>query len=348
MPAEAPAERRCAVLALTRDGGVLGQRLAELLGGDFFACKGRLKEVFARTWQAYPEIVCIMASGIVVRTLAPLLQDKYLDPAVVVCDQQGQFAISLISGHLGGANRLARRVAAAMGGQAVLTTASDVLGLTALDLWCRDLGLAVAEKAAFTRAMGKLVDLGSLTVWSEYPLPPLPPELQATTDREAADLCISSRTDGAAKTALLHPQSLVVGIGCNRGTPATAIAQAVAATLAHHQIAPQAIARLASINLKKDEQGLLEFACNQGLPLDFFTSEQLNQVEGVSVSPVVQRATGAKGVAEPAALLSAGAGSRLLVAKMKWTAVTTAVATRSDPLGKRKMDETGGCQGKEG
>jgi len=335
MAAEASKRGTCAVLALTQGGCDLGQRLAGALGGDFFACKGRLHEVFTQVWREYRQIVCIMATGIVVRTIAPLLEDKYRDPAIVVCDEQGRFAISLISGHLGGANSLAERVAAASGGRAVLTTASDVLGLTALDLWCRDLGLRVGDKSAFTSAMGRLVDQGSLAVWSGFPLPPLPPDLQLTADREAADLLITARIDDATGAALLHPPSLVFGIGCNRGTPATAIARAVAATCAQHQLAPEAIARLASIDLKQDEQGLLEFARRQDLDIDFFTSNQLNRVEGVGASPVVERATGAKAVAEPAALLSAGPGSTLLVGKMKWTDVTTAVAEMRDPLGRK-------------
>ena len=330
-----PKDRGCAVLALTQGGGDLGRRLAAALHGDFFPCKGRLAEVFSQTWQDYREIVCIMATGIVVRTIAPLLQDKYHDPAIVVCDEQGRFAVSLLSGHLGGANQLAQRVAAALDGQAVLTTASDVLGLTALDLWCRDLGLIIGDKDAFTRAMGRLVDQGSLPVWSGYPLPPLPPDLQAVATQEEADLIISARTEGPARSALLHPKALVIGIGCNRGTPKADIARAVAATCAQHQLAPEAIARLASIDLKQDEEGLLEFARSHALAIDFFTSDQLNQVEDVSTSQAVLKATGAKGVAEPAALLSAGPGSTLLVPKLKWTDVTTAVAEISDPLGKK-------------
>ncbi len=332
MQTEAQKKKGCAVLALTKGGYELGRRLAPLLEGDFFACKGRVAEVFAQAWQDYPQIVCIMASGIVVRTIAPLLQDKYRDPAIVVCDEQGRFAISLLSGHLGGANRLAHRVAAAVGGQAVLTTASDVLGRTALDLWCRELGLIPGDKAAFTRAMGRLVDCGSLKVWSAYPLPLLPPDLRAVEERDAADLIVDARTEATTGAVLLHPKSLVVGIGCNRGTPKADIAETVTATCAQHQLAPEAIARLASIDLKQDEAGLLEFARDQGLTIDFFSSEQLNQVAGVSTSAAVLKATGAKGVAEPAALLSAGAGSTLLVNKMKWTDVTTAVAEIADPL----------------
>lgn len=332
MPEGSGEQRRLAVLALSRGGCILGRQLADALGGDFFPCKGRLAPVMAEVWAGYRAIVCIMATGIVVRTIAPLLRDKYQDPAVVVCDEAGRFAVSLLSGHLGGANDLAHRVAAATGGQAVLTTASDVLGCTALDLWCREWGLTPASKEAMTRAMGKLVDRGSLTLWSRYPLPSLPADLVPVAEPAAADLVIDSRTDLGESGALLHPKALVVGIGCNRGTMASVIAQAVEATCRQHRLAPQAIARLASIDLKQDEMGLLAYAREYNLAITFFSKEQLNRVEGITASEAVLRATGAKGVAEPAALLDAGTGSTLLVPKIKWTDVTTAVAEIAQPF----------------
>jgi cobalt-precorrin 5A hydrolase len=327
------------VLALSRGGCALGRQLAEALSGDFFACQGRLAGTMARVWADYGEIVCIMAAGIVVRTVAPLLRDKYQDPAVVVCDELGRFAVSLLSGHLGGANDLARRVAELTGGQAVLTTASDVLGRTALDLWCRDLGLIPADKAALTRAMGLLVDRGGLTVWSRYPLPPLPADLHPAPVLAEADLMVDCRVGTGNRAALLLVRSLVVGIGCNRGTSTADIAHAVAGTLARHDLDGRAVAGLASIEVKRDEAGLLDFAARLGLPLVFFASDQLNQVEGVSISAAVLKATGAKGVAEPAALLAAGPGSLLVVAKEKWPDVTVAVAEKADPLAVAK-----GCQ----
>lgn len=324
---------RCAVLALSRGGGELGRRLAETLEGDFFACRGRLAETMAEVWGEYRAIVCIMATGIVVRAAAPLLRDKYQDPAVVVCDELGRFAISLLSGHLGGANDLARRVAALTGGQPVLTTASDVLGRTALDLWGRDLRLIAADTMAFTRAMGKMIDRGALTVWSRFPLPELPLDLQPAADRKAADLIVDSRAEAGERGVLLLPRSLTVGIGCNRGTPVETIARAVAETCERHCLDARCIACLASIEVKRDEVGLLEFAGRQGLAIEFYGSDQLNRVEGVSTSLVVLKATGAKGVAEPAALLAAGPGSVLLVPKEKWPDVTVAVAEMADPLG---------------
>lgn len=329
---DARSQARLAVLALSRGGSELGRRLAADLDGEFFACKGRLGTVMAEIWPEFSRIICIMATGIVVRTIAPLLHDKYSDPAIVVCDELGRFAISLISGHLGGANALARQVAAVTRGQAVLTTASDVLGKTALDLWCRDQGLVPVDREGLTRAMGKLVDRGSLRLWSRYPLGKLPEDLLPVGERKDADLIIDCRTDTNDRGTLAVPRALVVGIGCNRGTPAAVIARAVQQTCEQQHLHPMAIARLASIDLKQDEVGLLEYAAECGLHIDFYSKDQLNRVDNVGTSEAVLRATGAKGVAEPAALISAGVGARLLVPKMKWVDATTAVAEMADPL----------------
>jgi cobalt-precorrin 5A hydrolase len=249
---------------------------------------------------------------------------------VVVCDEKGRFAVYLLSGHLGGGNALAEQVAAVIGGQAVITTASDVLGKPALDLWVRDLKLCVVDKKGLTRAMGKLVNHGLLTLYSDYPLPGLPEDLRKQDQSETADLVVTVRTDLQTTGIVLYPQTLVAGIGCNRNTPAIEIEEALEQACAENNLSLQSIGSLASIDLKSDEPGLLEFARRRKLPLDFFNRDQLNGVDGVSTSAVVLRATGAKGVAEPAAVLGAG-GGRLLVEKMKWPNVTVAIAEMQDP-----------------
>lgn len=323
---------KIAILALSTGGMELGKRLAAQLPAQLHPCRGRVQERFASLWQSHDALICIMASGIVVRHIAPFLQDKYQDPAVLVLDERGQFVISLLSGHMGGANALARQVANLTGGQAVITTASDVLGLTALDLWCMSLALQVAGKKDFTRVMGRLVDQGSIRLWSDNNItpPPLPPDILLATTPAKADLFLSWQAKPENRpqhSALLHPQSLCLGIGCNRGTSREDIAEAVTATLARCNLAWQAVARLASIDLKADEPGLLAFAAEAKLPLEFFSKDQLNQVEDIQHSEAVFRATGARGVAEPAALLAAGPGAKLLVPKIKWPDVTVAVAS---------------------
>lgn len=321
-----------AILALTEGGKMLAERLAQSLPAEVFFCRGRLRRTMEQCWHDHDALVCIMATGIVVRTLAPLIEDKQRDPAVVVCDEQGRFAISLLSGHLGGSNELANRVAAVTGGRAVITTASDVQGKTALDLWARDMGLVVADRDGLTRAMGKLVNRGSVTLYSDYPLPDLPEDIQPTDRPQAADLVITAAAGVQTTGCLLYARALVAGIGCNRNTPAEEIEQALQQACQEHHLARGSVARLASIDLKRDEQGLLAFARRHGLPLDFFTKDELNAVDGVSFSAVVLRATGARGVAEPAAVLASG-GGRLLVRKMKWPNVTVAIAEIKNPFG---------------
>ncbi|MCW5200397.1 cobalamin biosynthesis protein CbiG, partial [Desulfobulbus sp. F4] len=182
-------EPRIALITLSKSGRKLAERLAAVLpGSQLVPVQGGVSRTLARAWQEYDHLVCIMAAGIVVRAVAPLLSDKTIDPAVLVCDERGQFVISLLSGHLGGGNELAKQAAALIGGQAVITTASDVLGRTALDLWARGLCLTVADKYCLTRVMAKLVNSGSVTLCSEYPLPELPSDIVLTDKPEQADL----------------------------------------------------------------------------------------------------------------------------------------------------------------
>jgi cobalt-precorrin 5A hydrolase len=317
---------RTALIALTKGGRKLAEQLAAVLpGSEIVRAQGGICQTLARAWQDYDSLICIMAAGIVVRAIAPLLRDKTSDPAVVVCDEQGRFAISLISGHLGGGNALAGQIAALLNGQAVITTASDVLGRTALDLWARDLGLAVADKHCLTRVMAKLVNSGSVTLCSDWPLPPLPPDIILTDKPEQADLRVTCRTAQWPRQALLHPKGLTAGIGCNRNTPAAEIVEALRLSCAENGLALQALRNLASIDLKQDEPGLLAAAEQLGCPLVFYTAEQLNRVAGAASSAAVLRATGAKAVAEPAAILSSGGGP-LLARKRKYPNVTVAVA----------------------
>lgn len=318
---------KIAILAITEGGRRLAARLAERLPATIVAGEAGIVAAIADCWPRYDGLLCIMAAGIAVRAIAPLLRDKRHDPAVVVVDERGHFAISLLSGHLGGGNELARRVAAHLQGQAVITTASDLLGLTALDLWERELGLARVH-GDLTALSAKLVNEGRILLYSPHAFANLPADLIRVATPELADCIVSNQVGEYPAGALLwRPRNLVMGIGCNRGTAAAAIASAVAEACVRHRLAPEAIARLASIDLKKDEAGLLAYAAAHRLPLDFYDKDQLNAVSGSGGSEVVFKATGARAVAEPAARLSAGA-DKLMVGKMKWKDVTLAIAER--------------------
>lgn len=353
------------ILAITAGGRELARQIAGELGAEVVpVAQSGIAAALESAWGRYEGLVCIMAAGIVVRSLAPLLNDKASDPAVVVVDERGRHAISLLSGHLGGGNELARRVARLCDGQAVITTASDVLELTALDLWAEAQNLVAADKESMTAASALLVNRGRIKVFSETEVAGLPPGLVRVDQAEAAELLISCRTEWPREKLLFHPRQLVVGIGCNRGTPEAEMAAALNELLTEQRLAPQAIRNLATIDLKRDEAGLLALADQHGWPLEFYSADQLNQKivadhppgengdrkngdrsifcdQKIDLSPfsaTIYRATGAGGVAEPAALLSSGA-DQLITRKRKWKNVTLALSRANFTLSARVREQ---------
>jgi len=320
-----------AILAVTAGGDDLARKLsAGYPSASILARDGKkVSEILAANWDRFDGFVCIMATGIVVRAIAPLLQDKRHDPAVVVCDERGKHAISLLSGHIGGGNALARLVAAILGGSAVITTASDTLGHTALDLWAREKELRPDSKKALTSASAKLVNNGKLHIFSEFPARALPGDFQQVDAPEKADVIIGQHSTypevDKEHTLILHPPTLVIGIGCNRNTPESEIAEAQCELFDELNLSAFSIRNLASIDKKNDEQGLLDFAGNRGWHIDFFDNSRINSLTNLEISSAAMKAVGAIGVAEPTALLSAGS-DLLLCRKRKWKNVTMAIA----------------------
>ncbi|MGB9712060.1 MAG: cobalt-precorrin 5A hydrolase [Dissulfurimicrobium sp.] len=318
-----------AILALTDRTKGLAKRIADDLSktgrAEVIPEPSPVRETVGRIWTDYDGFVFIMATGIVVRAIAPHLKDKKKDPCVVVVDEVGRFAISLLSGHIGGGNDLARRVAESIGAEAVITTASDILGLAAVDLWAKGLDLAVEDGKALTRVSARLVNKGSVSIYSEVRLPALPPGLVKTDAPDTADIVVSNRIWSFKGPLFLRPRNLVVGIGCNRGTSMEKIAHAVNKTFKINGLSPLSIRNLASIDIKKDEDGLMKYARMLGVDVEFYSKNLLSKIPIRESSMIVMEATGVGGVCEPAAILSAGT-KRLLVEKTKWKEVTVAVA----------------------
>lgn len=321
-----------AVLSITTGGKQLAEKIADgLPGAQFLYSREGVAQSLCCNWRKFDAFICVMATGIVVRSIASLLKDKQGDPAVVVCDERGQFAISLLSGHLGGANALAHEVARLTGGTAVITTASDVCGQTALDLWAREHGLIAADRKKMTTMAARLINRGKIFLFfDEVSLAKLPADFQCVEQKEDADVVVTYRDAAEQGVLVLHPINVVAGVGCNRGTASVDIERALQEACETHGVARQSVRNLASIDLKADEEGLLVFARENGYSIDFFSKDELNRVENVSSSKAVIKATGAQGVAEPAALLSAGS-TKLIVRKMKWKDVTIALAVAEFP-----------------
>ncbi len=321
-------KEKLAILALTKGGKELAKRLAKSLTAEtiHLGDKG-IASVTQEIWHQYDGFIFIMAIGIVVRSIAPLLHNKKSDPGVVVVDETGRYAISLLSGHLGGANKLAEKIATSTNGQAVITTASDTLGLTPIDLWAKHNNLTLI-KGSFTTLSTQLVNSGQLNIWTDID-GQLPSDFKLAAIANEADLIISNKISPKG-TAQLCPPNIFIGLGCNRGVKASEFMDSLAEICQANNLTREAVAGAASIDLKSDEVGLLEFCKQEALPISFYPASQLNTLN-TNRSEVVFKATGAYGVSEPAALLRA-ATNKLLCGKTKWTNVTIAIAERKIKL----------------
>ncbi|MFH1974242.1 MAG: cobalt-precorrin 5A hydrolase [Pseudomonadota bacterium] len=328
-----------AIICLTRGGVDLAMKLVRLLPDvrlylyeplapelsnteRFSSLPGLIEKI----WSERNALVFIMATGIVVRTIAPLIKDKKADPAVVVLDEKGKFAISLLSGHMGGANRLAKKVADFLGGQAVITTASDVNERPALDLWALERDLYVEDWERLKRLSARIVNGENIKVFADGLPKELPEEFVLVKAPEEAQLIITNRIM-SFPALYLRPRNLVLGIGCNRGTRAEEIDEVVKDVFGERGFSPNSIRNVATVDKKKDEAGLLSFAERYGLNIEFFSTEKINRVKGINGSEASMRAIGAQAVAEPAAILSAR--SSLLIPKQKRGNVTLAAASFS-------------------
>ena len=348
---------RIAVIAITRGGAELGQRLcANMAGSELYLSRryadhtttdcrlfgpAELKSLFASLWKKYEGFVLIMATGIVVRMIAPLLVSKETDPAVVVMDDAGRFAVSLLAGHLGGANRLAERCASATGACAVITTATDANGLPSFDMLAGEHGWIIDDISRVKTLNTLLLDNEEIAIVDQTGVTAgwLGKRQRITfyeTFTEAANsgasgfLFITNHQNHPQtppeKTLILRPRNLVLGIGCNRGTPVDEIAAFVGLQLKLLALSPKSVCCVASVAAKRDEAGLMEFAARLGVPLRCFENDELNQVAFPSPpSQHAMAAVGVAGVAEPAAILASG-GGRLLLKKVKSANVTLAVA----------------------
>jgi cobalt-precorrin 5A hydrolase len=331
-------------LAIFGPSSVVG----DAAGPGVFGWEGPLRPLIPGFWKEYDAIIAAMAVGIVVRLVGALASNKRRDPAVVAVDDSGRFAISVLGGHGAGANALAEDLAQILGAQAVITTASEAGGLPAADRIGQDDGWIIERAENLTRVAAAVVRRLTVAVWQEAgrgdwwrQFGPWPANFHRVGSLEAlralkpeAVLFISDRAepDGlpAGRTVVYRPPTLVAGIGCKRGTSSQVIAGWVGRVLAEQRLAHRSLAAIATVVLKIDEPGLLEFARSSHLPLVAFPAKQIANHPGIETpSEQVYARVGLWAVAEPSALRAAGA-SRLLVPKQKGPGVTLALARRPD------------------
>ncbi len=296
-------------------------QIDKLLGTTTRRYAGPTSELIAQAWAECDLLISHLALGATTRLVAPLLRDKKSDPAVVVIDEAGRFAVPLVGGHAGGANTLATRLADGLGATAVLTTATDALNLPALDTlgWHYD-----GDVAGVTRA---LIDGASVRVEKDHtwPLPPLPENVGTDVDDAVARIVVTDRATAepnALPTVVLHPDSLVVGMGCNRDTPVEMLRSLLEETLAEHNLSLHSVRAITTIDVKAGEIGLLRLVKQLGVPLIDYTAEVLAAQEVPTPSAMVAGHVGTPSVSEASVLAH---GAQLVVTKCNNGEATCAI-----------------------
>ena len=289
-----------------------------------------LKPSIQRLFHRYHHHVFIFATGIAVRVIAPLLESKLSDPSVTVVDDSGQFSISLVSGHLGGGNEKAMDIARIIGALPVITTATDVNRLPAIDMIAKKSGVII-ETPDLIKSVNMSILSGKKIILEDKGshLTPYLNETfvtQVQNPKTISVVCTDTDKKVPRGTMLLRPKTFSIGIGCNRDTSVEEIWDLIALVFRKNELSVKSIRSIGTIDIKMNEKGISEVKDKLKVRIDYYTKAQLNQVKGVvTPSAMAQKHTGAKNVCEAAAILSSLKGN-LIIPKQKSENVTLAVA----------------------
>ena len=275
----------------------------------------------------YDVIVFVGAVGIAVREIAPFVKSKDVDPAVISVDEKGKFSIPVLSGHIGGANGIAVRIAGEIGALPVVTTATDINGKIAIDSFAVNNNLTITSLKAAKDVAARILAGDPVGFISDVKvIGEVPPELRGPADSPTGVYIGTEKKKPFADTLHLIPRDLVLGIGCRRDTPQADIEYMVSKALSEIGADMSRVRAAASIDLKKDEKGLLDFAADHRIPITFYTSEELNALEGeFSKSNFVQSVTAVDCVCERSAV-NVSRDGKLVLRKFAGNGVTVAIA----------------------
>lgn len=300
-----------------------------------------LRDWTGRRFAESDAIIFIGACGIAVRSIAPFVSSKKTDPAVVVIDEQGKFAISLLSGHIGGANELTEEISNLLHATPVITTATDINNKFAVDVFAKTNGCYISDMTMAKEISAALVNGNSVGFASDFPwVGEIPKELQLLDEedetKEKPEMGIYV-TNSYLKHPFVHtlylvPKIITLGVGCKKDTPADTVEKVVRKACDELLIPSVSMELVASIDLKKEEQGILEYCKERNLPFETYSAEQLKEVEGsFAESKFVEETTGVDNVCERSAILGSskhGEKSNLILRKYAEDGVTAALARR--------------------
>lgn len=360
------AERSYQILAFTDEGMRLAERTVEKLQEN--GCRkaaadrsGRPLSAAEWTEKYFQEASCLIfigACGIAVRSIAPLVQNKCIDPAVLVMDECGRYVIPILSGHLGGANRDAERIARLLHLQPVLTTGTDARGKFAVDVWADEQKLQILEPSRIVNVSSAVLNnRDGILVYSVWPVRGARPsgvgvvvrpagglkDSDAFLFREKSDVVIDVRVRPYDRGLHLVPKVLVLGIGCRKGISEEAVEKCWRVFSEGYGFPDAALQKAASIDVKSSEQGILGFCSRRRIPFQTFDKDQLNAVKGdFSRSAFVLKTVGTDNVCERSAAAACGGTADCIIAKkFSLYGVTMAAAVKDVQLswGRSDADE---------
>lgn len=331
---------KIAIISVSDKGKELASKIKELLDEDSTVIRAdafhrNVKKYLKIAFYEYDAIVAIMASGILIRSIAPYIDSKATDPAVINIDDKGSFVISTLSGHLGGANKLANKIATLIDATPVITTSSDINNKLGIDVLASDLYLSIdnpKEILFFNKAIldGKRLTF-TMNGKKEYLMSYLKSntleiDLSLNYSGDVNDDEIKVTLDGHEIT--LTERKVVVGIGCRRGKECEKIHEGFINSIEDLNIDKSRVNQLASAEIKNDEEGILELSKKLNIPVNFVELDKLKLFESrdIQKSNFVKSKFGIYGVCEPSALITAGFDSKLVYKKTSYDGVTIAVA----------------------
>jgi len=335
---------KTSVLAITKNGVNIGQKLKELFPDWSIFAPSKFSNGNSRiTWYSEPTsekivelfknnnaLVCLFSLGAVIRLIAPYLKDKKTDPAVIVIDDKTNFVISVLSGHIGGANKLTQEIAEKLGALPVITTAADVNKTIAVDLVGREFNWKVDDDSVVTKISAYMVNEESIGVFQEAgnkkwykELPRNVSIYESLKDLKKSNskayLIISDRVieEDLPKDAVIYrPPSLVIGVGLHWDTSKETIREGIEQCLEKFKLSSKSIAKLVSIKKSQDVQGLIDIGEELEIPVEYVNREDLAEISAPNPSETVKAFEGTSSVSEAAAIKISG--GELVVEKQKF------------------------------
>ena len=318
-------------IAFTKNGGEVAKLLADKMNTDGYIISthptdglktfSSLHTVTKEGWEDYDALVFIGAAGIAVRAIAPYVDNKANDRAVVVVDEKGDFVIPILSGHIGGANELAKKIAAVTGGTAVITTATDINNKFSVDTFAVKNNLYIGDTKLIKEISSRVLDGEKIGLYSDYELKNIP---DIFTENAETGMCISHENKKPFPITLnLIPKNVVLGIGCKRNCEK--VEESVLEFLKSNNLDVNALSVVATIDIKKNEKGITDFCSKYSLPLMTFTADELGDTKGdFTPSEFVLKTVGVDNVCERAVC---AAGAKLTYKKTALNGTAIAAGT---------------------